>query len=68
MPLTRFSGFSNQRQVHQQGTIEVGKFADLIVVDQDPLNIDKNKLKHIKVKMRFLGGKLTTGGDMAILC
>lgn len=42
-----------------KGTIEVGKFADLIVVDQDPLNIDKHHLKHIKVNMTFLGGKLT---------
>jgi hypothetical protein len=46
-----------------KGTIEVGKLADLIVVDQDPLNIDKNKLKQLKVEMNFLGGKLTASGD-----
>jgi len=42
-----------------KGTVEAGKLADLIVVDQDPLTIDKNQLKHIKVTMTFLGGELT---------
>ncbi len=46
-----------------KGTIEIGKFADLIVVDQNPLNINKNKLKHLNVNMTFLGGKLMTKGD-----
>jgi len=45
-----------------KGTIDVGKFVDLIVVDQDPLNIDKHNLKHINVNMTFLGGKLTARG------
>ena len=45
-----------------KGTIEVGKFADLIVLDQDPLKIDKNKLRHINVDMTFLGGKLMARG------
>lgn len=41
-----------------KGTIEIGKFADLVVVDKDPLTIDKDELKDIKVNMTFLAGKL----------
>lgn len=37
-----------------KGTLEVGKFADLIVVDKDPLTIHKNELRDIKVRRPFL--------------
>jgi len=46
-----------------KGSIELGKFADLVVVDKNPLTIDKNKLKEIKVDMTFLAGKLITKGS-----
>jgi len=39
-------------QYHEEetkGSIEVGKLADLIIIDQDPLTIDPDKLKDIKV-------------------
>ena len=36
--------------------IEIGKFADLIVVNIDPLTIDTNKIKGINVDMTFLSG------------
>jgi predicted amidohydrolase YtcJ len=39
-------------QYHEEetkGSIEVGKLADLIIIDQDPLTIDLDKLKDIKV-------------------
>lgn len=41
-----------------KGTVEVGKFADLVVVDKNPLTIDKKDLKNIGVDMTFLSGKL----------
>lgn len=41
-----------------KGTIEKDMFADLIVVDQDPLTTPKHRLKDLKVCMTFLGGKL----------
>lgn len=41
-----------------KGTLEVGKLADFIVVDKDPLTIHKKELKDIKVEMTFLAGKL----------
>ncbi len=49
-----------------KGTIEVGKFADLVVLDQDPLTTPKKELKHINVEMTFLGGKLTAKKGGAI--
>lgn len=50
-----------------KGTIEVGKLADLIVLDADPLTIDAQKLLDTKVDLTILGGKIVydrskTGG------
>jgi predicted amidohydrolase YtcJ len=41
-----------------KGTLEVGKLADMIVLDSDPLTIDPDKLISTKVEMTFLNGKL----------
>ncbi len=41
-----------------KGTIEKGKFADLIVVSDDPMSIHKNDIKDIEVDMTYVGGKL----------
>ncbi len=32
-----------------KGTLEVGKLADLVILDQDPLKVDPRKIKDIKV-------------------
>lgn len=42
------------------GSIEVGKFADFCVVDQNPLDMSGDKLKDIKVLGTVLGGRPTT--------
>lgn len=44
-----------------KGTIEPGKFADLVVTDLDPLTVDKDRIKEIRVLMTFVGGRLITG-------
>jgi len=39
------------------GSIEPGKFADFVILDQNPKKIDLNKIKDIKVLGRWLNGK-----------
>lgn len=39
------------------GTLEVGKFADLVVLDRDPFRIDEMELKDIKVEQTYIAGK-----------
>lgn len=41
------------------GTLEAGKYADLIVVDEDPLEVDLKELKSIKVLATMVGGEFT---------
>ncbi len=43
---------------NDKGTLEVGKFADMIVVDSDPLTIPPEALLKAKVDMTIIGGKL----------
>lgn len=40
-----------------KGTIEAGKFADLIVLSDDIFTIDKDKLADITVDKTIIGGK-----------
>lgn len=39
------------------GSIEAGKFADFVVLDQNPKKVDVNKIKDIKVVGRWLNGE-----------
>jgi predicted amidohydrolase YtcJ len=41
-----------------KGSIEVGKLADLIVLDADPLTVGADKLREINVDLTLLGGKI----------
>ena len=42
----------------KKGTLEVGKFADLIVLDVDPLTVDPRKLLTLRVDLTIIGGKV----------
>ena len=44
-----------------KGSIEVGKLADFVVLDKNPLQIDPLKIKDIKVEATILGGELAFG-------
>ena len=39
------------------GSVEVGKWGDVIVIDKDYLTIPENQLKDIKVLLTLVGGK-----------
>ena len=41
-----------------KGTIETGKLADLIILSDDILTIDPNKIKDVKVEMTMFDGKV----------
>ncbi len=39
------------------GTIEIGKLADLVVLDRDPLGVDADSLRKTRVRRTILGGR-----------
>ena len=40
------------------GSLEPGKYADLVVLDQNPLTIDPQELQATKVQATYLAGNL----------
>ena len=45
------------RQDQNIGSLEAGKFADFIVLNQNPFELDRYKIHIVKVEQVFLGGK-----------
>lgn len=48
---------------HLVGSLEIGKFADMVVLDQDPLLLPAEQLADIKVHATVLGGKVYANGQ-----
>ena len=48
-----YSGFEED----EKGSLEVGKFGDLIVVSRDPWSTAENDIEHIKVLCTVVGGE-----------
>jgi predicted amidohydrolase YtcJ len=48
------------------GTLEVGKVADMVVLEEDPLSCDLDRLKDIRVERTFLAGKEVFGPNAAM--
>ncbi len=42
----------------KKGTIEVGKFADLTVLSEDPFNVPPERLRGVEVEMTIVGGEV----------
>ncbi|MFW9924593.1 MAG: amidohydrolase [Candidatus Thorarchaeota archaeon] len=40
------------------GSLEVGKYADLIILTANPLTIDEDEIKNINVQLTMVGGKI----------
>lgn len=48
-----YANFEDQ----EKGSLEAGKFADFIIVDQDPMKVDVSKIPSIKVLSTFIDGE-----------
>jgi hypothetical protein len=60
-PYTALSFYTTQAAIHcfmedKVGTIESGKYADLVVWNMNPLEVDAQKLKDLRCLMTFVGG------------
>ncbi len=54
--MTIWAAHSNFEEV-EKGSIEIGKFADFIILEKDIMTIPENELPHLKVEQTFVGGK-----------
>jgi hypothetical protein len=43
---------------HRKGSIEAGKWADLVVLDGDYLTVPDEQIQHLKVSMTMVGGRI----------
>jgi hypothetical protein len=50
------------REEASKGTLEVGKLADVAVLDRDPFAIDPHELKDVRAVMTIVGGQVRFGG------
>ena len=54
--MTIWAAYSNFEEA-EKGSIEVGKFADFIIMDQDIMTVDADSIPNLKVNQTWLGGK-----------
>ena len=49
---------------NRKGTLELGKMGDIVVLEDNPLTCDEDRLKDIRVEYTFLGGREVFGPGM----
>lgn len=54
---TCWAGYASYDE-NQKGSIEVGKLADMVVLSQDPFQVDPDEIPNIKAELTILGGKI----------
>ncbi|WP_142783784.1 amidohydrolase [Changchengzhania lutea] len=54
--MTIWAAYSNFEE-DEKGSIEVGKFADFIILDKDIMTVEVNEIPHVKVIQTFIDGK-----------
>ena len=57
-----FASFDEQIK----GSITVGKLADFVVLNRDPLSVPPDELKDIQVDITVIGGQIVHGRDAAV--
>ena len=53
--MTIWAAFSNFEE-HEKGSIEVGKFADFIILNQDIMEVEGSEIPKIKIEETYIGG------------
>ena len=54
--MTIWAAYANFEE-NEKGSIEVGKFADFIIIDKDIMSVDINEVPNTKVIQAFIDGK-----------
>ncbi len=54
--MTIWSAYANFEE-KERGSIEKGKMADFVVLDEDIMEVDKSKIRKVKVLQTFVGGE-----------
>ena len=54
--MTIWAAYSNFEE-NEKGSIEVGKFADFVILNQDIMKVDGKKIPKTKVVSTFLNGE-----------
>ena len=48
---------------HEIGSLEVGKYADFVILDADPMTVPDHAISDIKVLETWIGGKRAYSGE-----
>ncbi len=57
MGMTRWAAYANFEEA-EKGSIEVGKFADFVILDQDIMEVDIDKITTTRIVATILNGKI----------
>ena len=53
-----YGGAYTSYEENKKGTLQPGRFADMVVLDADPTTVDPDNIRNIKVQMTIVGGKV----------